>query len=103
MKLQVYPAIACLPADSDFESEEQRKGYLSFLQWCKEKKLPNDVTPIDLWFIQKDHESAEWFINMVGNMISNLSHQLGEQQCLLRKLQAEVETLKTRTVSETTA
>ena len=73
----------------EWDSDDQRKGYLSFLQWAHSKGLHVSVRPIDLFFIQKDHESHEWWVETVGTHIKGLEHQI-------KRLSDEVNELKER-------
>lgn len=54
----------------EWESDAQKKGYLAFVKWARNRGLPCEVRPIDLFFIQKDHESTQWLIETFGNQIS---------------------------------
>lgn len=61
----------------EWESEAQRKGYLGFVKWAKDQGLPyDDIRPIDLFFLQKDHESTEWMVAMCADQINGLRDSL---------------------------
>lgn len=57
----------------EWESEAQRKGYLAFVKWAKDRGLPyDDIRPIDLFFLQRDHEAMEWIVKTFGDQIALL-------------------------------
>jgi|WetSurMetagenome_2_1015567.scaffolds.fasta_scaffold634955_2 hypothetical protein len=65
-------------ANFKFESSEQQKGFLNLVQYLR-KHCPDGYDPTFLiasYFIQKDHESNEHWIELVGNQISNIQLQL---------------------------
>lgn len=78
-----------------WESEEQKKGVLNFIQWYE--KLPPMSNRIDglygelrclaAYFIQKDHESHVWWQETVGTQIASLQNEI-------KRLQNEIESLK---------
>lgn len=73
-----------------WETKEQEKGYHALKFWLhRQKDRPNPVLSedikvrkIDLFFIQKFHDSAEWFAGLLGGQV--------------RKLQDEIFDLKSR-------
>lgn len=62
----------------NWESEDQKKGYLALVQYLRgfgiEPKLPIDY--VAAWFIQKDHESNEYWRDMVGQQVSSLQNEI---------------------------
>jgi hypothetical protein len=73
----------------DFDSDEQRKGYYSFVKWTSEKKVSCTVNPIDLFFIQRDHESNEWWRQVVSDQVKSLEAQIHQLQKEIRELKAK--------------
>ncbi len=59
-----------------WESDGQEKGYKSLLYWLNKNSLPGEVRPIDLFFIQKDHESHQYWIELVGRQVRILEGQI---------------------------
>jgi len=65
-----------------FESEAQRKGFLAFLLWLR--RVPSVETMgagyllplLALYQMQKDHESSEWFIRVIGDQVHNLRMEI---------------------------
>lgn len=72
-----------------WDSEDQRVGYLAFLTWAKKKRVTSDVSPIDLFFIQKDHESDVYWREFLGDQVRRLEDQV-------RILQSENASLRGR-------
>lgn len=73
-----------------WDSKDQEQGYGAFVKWASEHNVDDEVRPIDLFFIQKDHESQQWFVEVMGNQvrqlqdeISRLDHELAQLKCLL--------------------
>jgi hypothetical protein len=64
--------------DFPWESEEQRKGYLALIQYRRKlgKNPEIVVDPTAAFFIQKDHESHEWMIEMLGRVIGELRTEI---------------------------
>lgn len=69
-----------------WESEAQRKGFYSLVQYLKRNgfALDSQLAAVAAYFIQKDHESSEWWSNTVGDQISRL-----QKDFLLFKEQVE--------------
>ena len=74
-----------------WETEEQKEGYLNFVQYQRqfgiEPTLPID--PVVTYFIQKDHESNDYWRDLVASQVADLQSQL-------RKLQDETSSLATQ-------
>jgi hypothetical protein len=66
--------------DFPWESEDQRKGYLALVQyWRKNGQDPGLlVDSTAAFFIQKDHESHEWMIEMLDRIITPLRNEIME-------------------------
>lgn len=77
-----------------WESPEQEKGYFAFVKWAMFRKLSFRVRPIDLYFIQKDHESDVYWRELVGSQIRSLEDQIRLLQEELRTLQMSVKLQK---------
>ena len=72
----------------EWESETQKKGFLALVQFMNQRKavLPPDATVAEViddsintvacWFIQKDHESNEWYNERFGDMNSRLENEI---------------------------
>lgn len=78
----------------EWESEEQRRGYLALVTWARDRGLSVEVTPSDLFFIQKDHESNEWWSTTVGNQINGLLSQIHFANRQIRALRDRLEQLE---------
>lgn len=71
----------------------QKKGFLNFTQWMR--SLGTQVKDSDedkfrclvAYFVQKDHESHEWWVDTVGAQVKSLQEQL-------RLLQEQITALK---------
>ena len=65
-----------------WESDEQREGYLNFVQYQRqfgmEPALPID--PVVTYFIQKDHESNDYWRELVSSQVTDLQSQLRSLQ-----------------------
>jgi hypothetical protein len=68
-----------------WESVDQRKGVLNFLQWFHNlpPELQGDVAPLSpqavaiaAYFIQKDHESNLWWNDTVSGQVRLLQDQI---------------------------
>ena len=65
-----------------WESDEQREGYLNFVQYQRqfgmEPALPID--PVVTYFIKKDHESNDYWRELVSSQVTDLQSQLRSLQ-----------------------
>jgi hypothetical protein len=67
-----------------WESTEQRQGFDALQKWVGE--LPANIVHgfgfystmacVAAWFIQKDHESNEWWSNTVAEQVGQLENQV---------------------------
>ena len=75
-----------------WESEDQRKGFLAFVQWVQ-KRGNNDI-PMSLllacWQAQKGHESTEWIMSTVGEHVSRLENEIMELRSRINELKNDV-------------
>jgi hypothetical protein len=63
-----------------WDSEDQKKGYHALRSWLKSKGLDDEkVRGIDLFFIQKDHDSHVYWVELMGTQIKDLQDQLVRQ------------------------
>jgi len=72
----------------EWDSEAQRKGFLSFIMDFRNKMMNDiaDISPNDLlertlmfmacWFIQKDHDSNEWYNERFGDLDKKLTDEI---------------------------
>lgn len=77
--------------DFPWESEDQKKGFLSLVQFVRQhidRPLPLQIPGYILatYFIQKDHESTEWFLEYIARVTEPLEKRilLLEQQLAFR-------------------
>lgn len=76
-------------ANFKWESTEQHKGFLNLIQYLK-SHCPEGADPLLLiasYFIQKDHESNEWWLSLITD-------QFGRMQQEMMKLRIELHDLK---------
>ena len=78
-----------------WDSEVQQKGIGSFLKWFRDKGLESSygqarLEPMDLYQIQKDHESAEWFAGVIGDQVSRLEKKMLHMQLEIEELKARL-------------
>lgn len=89
-----------------WQSEAQRKGYLALVQYMRgfgiEPTLPID--PQVCWQIQKDHESHEWWVEVLGNQVGALQaeiiavrRQISDQAREIEALRHEIHVLRQST------
>lgn len=82
--------------DFKWESETQRKGYLALLQYLR--KFGIEATgPVDAkaaFFIQKDHESNLWWIDLIAQKHQEVLNMLGELNFKVSQLESTVEQLR---------
>lgn len=67
-----------------WESQVQEQGFGAFIQWFR--RLPtaaqlgngkhNFIFCVIAWFIQKDHESNEWWRDTVAEQMSTLQEEI---------------------------
>lgn len=90
-----------------WESEEQRKGFFNLIQFLKEKHPQNVhqlIASVAAYFIQKDHESHEYWVELVGNQIGQVNKQLRllqEDVNYLTKKLEEVNAIAAQTLTVT--
>ena len=63
----------------EWESEAQRKGFLSLIQFMRKHGAVMEARTLHIiacYFIQKDHESHEWWIGVIGDQIKSLEDRL---------------------------
>jgi hypothetical protein len=69
-----------------WESEDQKKGFFAFWKWWREQPtvlhlaFDAESCAIVAYFIQKDHESNQWWAETVGELVSRLEQQIGKLQ-----------------------
>jgi hypothetical protein len=85
-----------------WESDVQKKGLSALNQWVQ--KLPPELRTDDTrnacvaaWFIQKDHESNEWWAKTVGDQVSGLQDQIRLLQQQVHELKSELAEMKKAT------
>jgi len=62
-----------------WESVEQKKGFLSLLKHLSDLRpnvRKNMIGAICAYFIQKDHESSEWFVEILGDRVRRLEDEI---------------------------
>jgi hypothetical protein len=74
----------------NFESEAQKKGFLSLVQYL------NDTAPqatdgeailmVISYFIQKEHEAQEWWSKTIGDQVTSLENQIALQNRKITEL-----------------
>lgn len=70
-----------------WDSESQKKSVLSLQQYLvKLGRLSDDqsVWAAIAYMIQKDHESQEWFVNLIGDHVKRLEDQIQSLKMELR-------------------
>jgi septal ring factor EnvC (AmiA/AmiB activator) len=86
----------------EWQSDEQRKGYLALVQYWKQydASAPFPIHAREnltaLFFIQKDHESHQYWIDLVGRQVSSLQDELHSLRNSLSGAQREIESLQHR-------
>lgn len=86
-----------------WESQEQREGFLNFVQY-KMKFGIKPEPPVDIlaaYFIQKDHESNEYWREMVGGQVTALQAEIMNLKSELAHTQQRTEDLLTGLKSQT--
>jgi hypothetical protein len=60
-----------------WESEEQRKGYFALVKYLSDKGvIITEINPTAAFFIQKDHESHEWMIEMLSRVLGEMKTEI---------------------------
>lgn len=82
----------------EWESEAQEKGVLTLVQYLKKfgrtaLSAPSLLDLVAAWFIQKDHESNEWWSDTIGNQVNSLRSDLKIAHDEIRELKAVVRKL----------
>lgn len=82
----------------EWESEAQEKGVLALVQYLKKfgrtaLSAPSLLDLVAAWFIQKDHESNEWWSDTIGNQVNSLRSDLKIAHDEIRELKAVVRKL----------
>ena len=87
-----------------WESIDQEHGWWSFVKWAKDRKLPAKARPIDLYFIQKDHDSDVYWRELLGDQVKRLEDQIRivqqENRGLREKLNSLMSNAPSRSYSE---
>jgi hypothetical protein len=77
--------------DYKFESIEGEKGFGNLIEFLRKQKrgqdLDLDLALVACYFIQKDHESQEWFSKIIGEVESRLIDQIKILQDRVRELE----------------
>lgn len=79
----------------EWESEAQRKGFLSLLLYLKRIDplafAESKLRVVVCWFIQKDHEANEWYNARIGDLDSKITGELKRLTEENRELRFDVE------------
>lgn len=74
-----------------WESKDQEQGFRAYISWLE--KLPTllrkpefEVCRLTAWFAQKDHDSAIWWAETIGDQIDTLQNDIRGLQLLIRNL-----------------
>lgn len=79
----------------EFETKEQEKGFLSLSYWLKNRgESSTFIRAIDLFFIQKFHDSTEWVMEVVGNRFKTMENDLKDVQDRLDLVSRELAELR---------
>lgn len=62
--------------DFQWDSDEQYKAYLAFQKWARDHGVSQEIRPIDLFLIQKDHDSYVYWRDFFGDQIKSLEQQI---------------------------
>lgn len=78
-----------------WDSEDQKKGYLNLVQYLRKVHggSKNAVDSTAAYFIQKDHESAEYYTTLIGTQVHNLQNDIFKVQQDLRQALSTIESL----------
>jgi hypothetical protein len=86
-----------------WESEDQKKGFLALYQhlrgyeWTAEdeiSKLEEALSVVSAWFIQRDHESNEWWNERVGDLSGRVDQELMRLTRENEQMKSDIEELK---------
>lgn len=80
-----------------WDSEDQKKSFLAAAFWLKQKGLDINtfpIRPLDAFFMQKDHESHEWHVELLGSQIAGLQKEISALQNDIRSLRSQNSKLK---------
>jgi len=66
--------------DFKWESDEQRKGYLALVKYRMDQGdgIDHRVDRTAAFFIQKDHESNEWWLGLMADHMGRLEQRIAE-------------------------
>ena len=68
-------------AGYDWQSKEQREGYLALVVYMnRHGHKPKGIHPAYAFFIQKDHDSNEYWRELVGTQVKDLQDQIAALQ-----------------------
>lgn len=89
-------------ARREWASEDQRKGFLALLQHLHRFEVQNGVklgiriedALVASYFIQKDHESNEWWRDTVASQVDGLRREIDELRTLNRVRSLEIDGLR---------
>lgn len=63
-----------------WESVEQEKGYGNLVEWLRKRgvkyPLSSETFLVACYFIQKDHESHEWLVEMLSRMLDDIRRDI---------------------------
>lgn len=80
-----------------WESDDQRLGFLAFEKWLRDNHKatlvdePSLLKCIVAFFIQKDHESNEWWRDTVADQVKSLEMQILALRTELREIRGRVD------------
>ena len=87
-----------------WESETQKKGFLALVLFLRDHRArerdvefdPTDDTlnAIAAWFIQRDHESNEWWNERIGDLSSRFENEIVSLTESHQRLLSEVDELR---------
>ena len=80
-------------AEFPWESEDQRKGFLSFLQWTKNVPTRFDLpwALLAAFWAQKDHDATAWIMKTMGEHVSRLEDEIVKLRSEIRAMCGVVE------------
>lgn len=81
-----------------WDSEEQKKGYLALVQYLRHHGQARDdrVDATAAFFIQKDHEAAQWFVEVIGRAVDPFTQEIRNLISRVDALERENVALKHR-------
>ncbi len=93
---KVDPMFSVAIEEFPWDSDVQKEGYLAFIQYERKfgyrPKLPIDH--VVAFFIQKDHESNEYWRDMVGDQFSGVTDQVRVLQEKILALEKSIDMLQ---------